>query len=204
MNNRWISEGNCLLKRTEKRFDVNTQDVPKIVSEILKTGLYTKERFFKTYESSIVTNVEFDIPRAKDMKVFGRKNYTGARLRTYYSPDKKNVSYTWGEWKTKNRNKTFKTRVCLNSNKTTIRFLKEIKKKGVVPVTELVYERSALNSKDKNIRITFDKNIHYFDMNGKDITNQTRAKKGQTKIKVKYIGKVPIKIYGCIRKWAIN
>jgi hypothetical protein len=60
------------------------------------------------------------------MNIFGRKNYIGARFRTYYSPDGRNVSYTWGEWKTKNRNKTFKTRTCLNTDKATIKFCKDM------------------------------------------------------------------------------
>jgi hypothetical protein len=198
--NKWISEGNCLLKRTEKRYDISNKKIDNIISKILDTGLFTEETFFKTYKSTIIWNLIFDIPEADNVKVFARKSYTGARLRVYFSSDGKNTSYAWGEWKTKDINKTVKTRTCIKSEKALYKFVSSVLNKNLVPVMDVIYERRALNSKDKKIRITFDKNIHYYNMSGKEVTDRSRTKITTTKIKIKYIGKEPIKIFKIIER----
>lgn len=189
-----ISEGNCLLERREKRFDTSAKNLSKVMDYLLSTKLFTKERFFGKYFSTFVSNRIFDTPESVDMKIFGRKNYEASRLRTYFSPDLKITSFTWGEWKTKFNKNVVKTRKVLKSKSSSERFLKGIAKKGLVEVVCIVYKRSALNSIDGKIRITFDLDTHYFNMAGEDITNQTNNRKGVVKIKLKYSGGFPRKI----------
>lgn len=201
--NRWVSEGNCLLKRKEDRFDIKKTDLNKAIKKIIQTGNYTKEKFLNNEQATWIENTIYDIPEATNMKTFTRKNYTGARLRTYKSL-KGRKSFLWGEWKTKHNKKVTKTRECLRKKKAISLFFWRVKKEGLVFVMTITYRRRAVNSKDGLVRITFDDEIKYFNTKNQDITKERGLRKGCVKVKVKYAGKKPQNVFKILEGFIVR
>ncbi len=197
----WVSEGNCLLKRKEKRFNLKNKDVAGLMRDLLATKQFTKEKFFGKYKSTLVVNAVYDVPQAKSIGFFRRKNYVGVRIREYISPDFKYISYRFGEWKKKENGKVTKTRECLSDIFDVATFFRYIIAKRLVFVMDVCYQRQALNSKDGKTRITFDKNTRYLSATGEVLSAGIGIEKEFTKVKVKFAGKQPKKATKIIERW---
>lgn len=183
--------GLCLLKRTEERYECNNKKANEAEACLKHFKFFEQEIFWGNKKSTIMSNLVFDKPEARNMKIYARENYKRARWRVYISPDRKQISEVYGEWRIKDGDNVIKTRTPLLTEKDHRNFDAGVKKEGLVPVTLLAYRRTAFNWHKENVRITIDREIKYTDLMGKDLTKEMFKHPAQAIIKVKYVGEIP-------------